>query len=366
MLSVVIMVLASSPDPSAPRRRAERERAFWKIVSFVNVHPANGRPPVIFFIVHRNGKNVNTMMNDSTTVNQADQLRSLRKQLGKSLTHATRKLEKQREELEESHRATWYRQIADSLMATAVTVPRGTAKTTVFNVHTQTEETVALNPKLDMKKNAELLYKKSRKAHHGNEINEKKVADTEIEVKNFEKIIGETDSALSSADDAAIADLCGRIAALIDPHPAAAASSPGAPAHENAKVPYRHYVLDEWNIYIGKNDEQNDELTVRFAKPRDLWLHVAGHAGSHIVIRRPDKTLEVPREVIEKVAALAVWFSKAKHTSYAEVHVTEARFVHKRRHSPAGQVIAERCKGIRVSPKSPHDLFPSQYDTNEE
>jgi predicted ribosome quality control (RQC) complex YloA/Tae2 family protein len=65
--------------------------------------------------------------------------------------------------------------------------------------------------------------------------------------------------------------------------------------------------------------------------------------------------------VVRKVAALAVWFSKAKHTSYAEVHYTEARFVRKRRHAPAGQVMIERYKSVRVSPRSPHDLFPSKY-----
>ena len=306
------------------------------------------------------------MMNNQTPSSPHDRLRGLRKNLVKTLKHSSRKLEKQVEEHQESQRAVWYRQIGDSLMAVTKEIPRGTSKTTLFNVHTQKEEPVTLNPKLDFRKNAALFYKKSRKAMHGSEINTKKVADTEQKIRELEKLICETDAALLTPNNEAMTALCDRLETLLNLS-APQASSSLAPGHrEEEKIPYRHLTLDDWHIYVGKNDKQNDELTVHFAKPQDLWLHVAGHAGSHILIRRPDRTTEVPKDIIEKAASLAVWFSKAKHTSYAEVHVTEARFVHKRRHSPAGQVIAERCKAIRVSPKSPHDLFPSQYDAEED
>ncbi len=116
---------------------------------------------------------------------------------------------------------------------------------------------------------------------------------------------------------------------------------------------------------MAKTDTQNDDLSVHFAKPSDIWLHVAGHAGSHVVIRRPKNEEIPPIEVIEKCAAMAVWFSKAKHTSYSEVNYTEARFVRKRRHAPPGEVMVDRCKSIRVSPKSPHDLFPSTFLDND-
>jgi predicted ribosome quality control (RQC) complex YloA/Tae2 family protein len=107
---------------------------------------------------------------------------------------------------------------------------------------------------------------------------------------------------------------------------------------------------------IGRNNTQNDELSIRYAHPRDIWLHVAAHAGSHVVIRREKNADWPPRNVLEKAGALAVWFSKARHTSYAEVHVTERRYVHKRRKAPPGEVVAERCKSIRVSPRDPRQI----------
>ena len=305
-------------------------------------------------------------MINSPALSPREILSGLKKNLAKTLKHFYRKREKQLEELQESQRAAWYRQIGDSLMAVTKEIARGTSKTTLFNVHTQKDEPVSLNPKLDFRKNAELFYKKARKAMHGSEINTQKVADTEAEITELESLVGESDSALSKENDEVIAELCVRVAAVLNRHSPQTAL-PGAPApKEIEKIPYRHFTIGEWNIYTGKSDTQNDEMTTRFAKPQDLWLHVAGHAGSHILIRKPDRTTEVPKEIIEKAASLAVWFSKAKHTSYAEVHVTEARFVHKRRHSPAGQVIAERCKAVRVSPRSPQELFPAQYDKEEE
>jgi predicted ribosome quality control (RQC) complex YloA/Tae2 family protein len=85
-------------------------------------------------------------------------------------------------------------------------------------------------------------------------------------------------------------------------------------------------------------------------------MHVAAHSGSHVVIRRDKNSPWPEKNLLLKAASLAVWFSKAKHTSYAEVHVAEARYVHKRRHAPAGQVIMQQYKTLRVSPKSPRTI----------
>lgn len=288
-------------------------------------------------------------------------LSPLRKSLTRALKHLYRKLEKQRRELGETEHAGWYRQIADSLLAGPSTAPRrGSSKVPLFNIHTQKEETVALNPKFDFRENAALYYKKARKGERGKEINLQKISATETEINNLDQLLREADAVLASGEEAP--DLCSRIASALKLPQSGGPPGASSGADRTEKIPYRHLIIDEWDIYIGKNDAQNDEMTTRFAKPHDLWLHVAGHAGSHVIIRRPDRTVSVPQDVIRKAASLAVWFSKAKYTSYAEAHYTEARFVRKRRHAPAGEVVAERCKSIRVSPRSPEDLFPSMYD----
>jgi len=283
----------------------------------------------------------------------AERVRALRARIRTVLKREERKLEKQREEVREAGQYVRYGQIADSLMADPSSVPRGKALAEVINVHTQEIEEIALNPAFDAVENAELLYRKARKGKRGHEIAENNAAATESNIGKLQKIIADIETLIAEkeADDLNDEDAARahEIAAEFIPPPAL--NSKGRPIHEPPPPPFKRYVIDGWEVFLGKNSEQNDELSTRFAKPSDIWLHVAGHAGSHVIIRHQKNTDNPNKAVIEKAAQLAVWHSKAKHTSYAEVHVTEARFVRKRRHAPPGEVIAERCKTIRVEPK---------------
>jgi predicted ribosome quality control (RQC) complex YloA/Tae2 family protein len=101
--------------------------------------------------------------------------------------------------------------------------------------------------------------------------------------------------------------------------------------------PYRTFVVQGYEVLVGRGDEDNDHLTFEVGEPRDLWLHVAGGtAGSHVVVRNPEGS-DVPREVIEKAAALAAWYSKAD--------------VSKPRGAPAGLVHLAKWKSVKVKPE---------------
>ncbi|MBN2036018.1 MAG: DUF814 domain-containing protein [Chitinispirillaceae bacterium] len=295
----------------------------------------------------------------------SETLQLLRKTLAQRVKKHKHRETKQLAELRESEKAVWYRQMADSLLASPQQEVRGRAQTMVKNIHTQAEERIAINPKFGFKENAQLLYKKARKAQRGAEISASKVARTREEIRLGEELQQECDRALKNGQVVEQEEVCTRIRQYLGEH------VPGKKALESNRtvaglvVPYRRYTIDGWEVYIGKNDLQNDELTTRFARPWDLWLHVAAHSGSHVLIRRKEKKTSIPPEIVEKAAALAAWFSKARHTSYVEVHYTEARYVHKRRRALPGQVILDRFKSLRIAPKSPHDLFPSKYDPAE-
>ena len=114
--------------------------------------------------------------------------------------------------------------------------------------------------------------------------------------------------------------------------------------------PYRTVVVDGFEVLVGRSSEDNDHLTFDVAEPHDLWLHVAGGTpGSHVVVRNPDH-VEVPRTVIERAAAFAAWYSKARGAPRAEVHYCHARDVSKPRGAPAGLVELARWKSIKVAP----------------
>lgn len=111
-------------------------------------------------------------------------------------------------------------------------------------------------------------------------------------------------------------------------------------------------LLDGFEILVGRSARDNDHLTLRVARPRDLWLHAHGFAGSHVVIRHPEGTGEVPKQVVERGAELAAWHSKARGArGKVSVHVCRAQDVDKPRGAPAGQVRLSRFDIVKVYPR---------------
>jgi predicted ribosome quality control (RQC) complex YloA/Tae2 family protein len=118
--------------------------------------------------------------------------------------------------------------------------------------------------------------------------------------------------------------------------------------------PYRTLTVEGFEILIGRGDEENDALTFAVAAPDDLWLHVAGGiAGSHVVIRNPERLTELPAPVVTRAAELAAWHSKARARRQVEVHVSRVADVRKPRGVPPGTVELARWRRVRVRPAAP-------------
>jgi predicted ribosome quality control (RQC) complex YloA/Tae2 family protein len=268
-----------------------------------------------------------------------------------------RKLDRQREELAQAADHAHLQQCGDSLLAEPAAVKRGASEWVGTNVHTGQAETIKLNPKLDAHGNAELYYKKARKSRRGLGIIRELVAGTQAQLAALDRLVADL-TALGGAAEAdlaaALPGIGNRMAALRLVPAGPGAEPQRAPAPQ---VPYRHIHCRDTDIYVGKNDAQNDELTVHFARPWDIWLHVAAQPGSHVLVRREKSAPWPSADVIAIAAGLAVWFSKAKHTSWSEVHVAEKRYVSKRRHAPAGEVVLQQYRTVRAAPLSPQDLF---------
>jgi predicted ribosome quality control (RQC) complex YloA/Tae2 family protein len=115
---------------------------------------------------------------------------------------------------------------------------------------------------------------------------------------------------------------------------------------------YRQAEFEGFEILVGKGDAENDRLTFGVAEPRDFWLHVAGPAGSHVVVRNPLELDELPRPVLERAAQLAAWHSKARGAKgKVEVHVCRIADIRKPRGFAPGQVQLKKWESIKVYPK---------------
>jgi len=114
---------------------------------------------------------------------------------------------------------------------------------------------------------------------------------------------------------------------------------------------FRSQMVDGFEVLIGKGDADNDTLTFKVANPCDFWLHVASEPGSQVIIRNPDKLSEVPREVMERAAQLAAFFSKARDGGKVEVHTCRVADISKPRGFAPGKVMLKTYKSLRVYPK---------------
>lgn len=121
-------------------------------------------------------------------------------------------------------------------------------------------------------------------------------------------------------------------------------------SYKLGKSNYIHLTIDEGEIFIGRNNQQNEYLTHRFAKPTDIWFHTQNIQGSHLILRL---NVEPDDIILSRVAQYASYFSKARETSKVPVDYTYIKNIKKPPGSPLGFVIFNTHQTMIVEPKKP-------------
>ncbi len=121
-------------------------------------------------------------------------------------------------------------------------------------------------------------------------------------------------------------------------------------SYKLGKSNYIHLTIDEGEIFIGRNNQQNEYLTHRFAKPTDIWFHTQDIQGSHLILRL---NVEPDDMILSKVAQYAAYFSKARESSKVPVDYTYIKNIKKPPGSPLGFVIFNTHQTMIVEPKKP-------------
>ncbi|MGD0337416.1 MAG: NFACT family protein [Bacteroidota bacterium] len=119
-------------------------------------------------------------------------------------------------------------------------------------------------------------------------------------------------------------------------------------------VPFRIFHVDGgFEVWAGKSSKNNDELTLHYTKPNDLWFHVRGSGGSHVVLRVATGNGEPSKKAKEQAASIAAYYSRQRNAKYVPVAMTEKKYVRKPKGTPAGTVVIEREKVLLVIPALP-------------
>ena len=122
----------------------------------------------------------------------------------------------------------------------------------------------------------------------------------------------------------------------------------GSDKPDKTSQPHRFISSDGLFIYVGKNNRQNDRLTLKTAQSNDLWFHVKNMPGSHVVIKKQQE--EIPQRTILEAATLASYFSQSKMRAKVDVDYTTVRNVKKTSGAKPGMVLYENFQTLSVSP----------------
>lgn len=113
--------------------------------------------------------------------------------------------------------------------------------------------------------------------------------------------------------------------------------------------PMKFLLSNDYIALVGKNNVQNDYVTLKLARSTDLWLHVKDLPGSHVIVQHKGQD-DFPRSVLGEAAQLAAWFSQARHSGQIPVDYTLKKNVHKPNGAKPGMVIYEQQKTLYITP----------------
>jgi predicted ribosome quality control (RQC) complex YloA/Tae2 family protein len=128
----------------------------------------------------------------------------------------------------------------------------------------------------------------------------------------------------------------------------------GPKSKAREEIPFRVFVVDGgFEVWAGKSSTNNDLLTLRYAKPNDLWFHARGSGGSHVVLRVSSAGGQPGKKAKDQAAGIAAYYSKMRKAKHVPVSMTHRKYVRKRKGSPPGTVHIEREKVIFATPALP-------------
>ena len=270
----------------------------------------------------------------------------LEKALANAHEQANRRLSTMLDSLSEESRADRYERWGHLLMASSTEVPAHADSVPLDDLFGENQQVVIpLDPALNAIENAQRYYEKARQTRLARSHAEERLEITENQALETESLLSTLRAFKTRSQVVQFQkDQADRIAPYL--------SQKNADATD--RIPFRRYILDRgYEVWVGKNARQNDALTFDYARKFDFWLHARGVPGSHTVLRRPGRTTQPDKHILEQAAAIAAYHSKARGSALAPVIVTEKKYVRKPRGAAIGTVVVEREQVLLVEPGLP-------------
>lgn len=268
----------------------------------------------------------------------------LRKSVSLKLERILNKVEKQRLELLEAGKREVFKIKGDLLTANMHLLKKGDSSVTVQNYYSESLESmdISLDPRLSPSENAQKYYKKYNKLKTAHALLAGQIAQAEEEIDYLQNIIYAIDSCTEVSEIDEIKE------ELVSEGYFKRSSIKNKKSSSAPSKPYEYLSSDGYSIYVGKNNRQNDQLTMKSASKEDLWLHTKDIPGSHVIVKTNGD--EVPESTVIEAATLAAHYSKASQSSNVPVDYALRKNVKKPGGSKPGMVIYENNNTVYVTP----------------
>ena len=266
------------------------------------------------------------------------------KVLNTNLERAQKKLGILMDEYNKAQNADKYRLYGELLTANLYQIPKGTEKVELVNYYDPNEGIIEIP--LDKNKtpnqNAQAYFKKYNKAKNALIMIDKQLKETQNEIQYLDS---QLDNLSKCTEESEIGEIRQELAqeGYIRLRSERKRSKKLAPSK-----PYHFLSSDGFHIYVGKNNTQNDRLTLKTAEPEDLWLHTKEIPGSHVIVKTKGKDL--PKQTLLEAGILAAYFSKAKNSTKVPVDYCSRKNVRKPSGAKPGMVIYENYQTMYVTP----------------
>lgn len=256
---------------------------------------------------------------------------SLRKAVTTLCERCNKKIEIQRKQLKDTEKKDKYKVYGELLNAYGYKLTGEDTSLTCVNYYNNKEITIPVNPDLSATENANKYFARYNKMKRTYEAVSEQLAESEEMAAHLESIMTELDIARKEEDLHFIRQ------ELIE----SGYMKKSSTSKKNSRIPKSkplHFISsDGYDMYVGKNNFQNDELTFKFATGNDWWFHAKQMPGSHVIVKCGNE--EPPIRTFEEAASLAAYFSKGKNSDKLEIDYTQKKNVKKPNGSKPGFVV---------------------------
>ena len=264
----------------------------------------------------------------------------LRKIVSTALDRNRKKYQLQEKQLKDTEKRDKYKVYGELIHTYGYGLEEGAKKLEALNYYTNEMITIPLDSQLDAKGNAQKYFDRYNKLKRTYEALTKLTEETKTEIEHLESISTALDIALTEDDLVQIKEELIEFGYI-----------KRKKTDKKTKIksrPFHYRSTDGYDIYVGKNNYQNDELTFKFATGNDWWFHAKGMPGSHVIVKSNNE--ELPDRVFEEAGMLAGYFSKGREDEKVEIDYLQKKNVKKPNGAAPGFVVYYTNYSLTIHP----------------